>query len=264
MTARLFALLIAALLLAPRAAGAQPLPTLTTPVNDFAGVIDAPSAAALDERIRALLAATGDTIVVATVETVEAYGTIEEYAARLFQQAGIGDRDQDRGLLVLVAVNDRRVRIEVGYGLEDIVTDGFAGEVIRQQMLPAFRDGAYGPGVLAGVTTLVRHIADRRGVEVEGLPPAPVPRRGSRLTPFQILLIILVILALSNLGSGGGGSSVGRTRRRRHYGGLGGFGGGFGGFGGGGLGGFGGGGRSGGFGGFGGGMSGGGGASGRW
>jgi uncharacterized protein len=256
--------LLLALTLGPAGAAAQPLPPLTAPVNDHAGVVDARSTAELDSRIRALLAATGDTIVVATVDTVEPFGSIEEYAVRLFEQAGIGDRERDRGILVLLAVEQRRVRIEVGYGLEDIVTDGFAGDVIRTEMLPAFRSGEYGPGLLAGVTALIRRISERRGAEVEGLPAAPATQDSEGPSAFQIVLIILVLLALASIGSTRGRGPGIRRRGRHWHGGIGGFGGGFGGFGGGGFGGGFGGSRGGGFGGFGGGRSGGGGASGGW
>lgn len=253
-------------LAAPRTAGAQPLPSLTAPVNDFANVIDPASETALGERITGLLAASGDAIVVATVDTFEPYATIEDYAIALFEQAGIGDRDRDRGLLVVVAVEPRRVRIEVGYGLEDAVTDGFAGEVIRRQMLPAFRDGDYGRGLVDGVTALARRIGEVRGVTIDGLPDRAAPASGANRGPsvLQIVLIIVVLVAMANLGSGGRGPRGRGRRGGRWHGGVGGFGGGFGGFGGGfGGGGFGGGG-GGGFGGFGGGLSGGGGASGRW
>jgi uncharacterized protein len=243
---------------------AQSLPKLTAPVNDFAEVIDARSAAEMDTRIRALLAASGDTVVVATVETFAPYATIEEFAVKLFEQAGIGDRERDRGVLVVMAENERRVRIEVGYGLEEFITDGFAGDVIRQEMLPAFRSGEYGPGLLAGVTAIIRRISERRGVDVEGLPAAPEAPVYEGPSVFQIVLIILVLMAIASIGSTRGGGPRMRGRGGHWHGGIGGFGGGFGGFGGGGFGGGFGGGRGGGFGGFGGGRSGGGGASGGW
>jgi uncharacterized protein len=244
---------------------AQELPALDAPVNDLAQVIDAESAALLDRRIRSLEAATGDVVVVVTVDTVAPQGTIEEYAVRLFEQAGIGSRARDNGLLVVVAVADRQVRIEVGYGLEEAVTDGFSGDTIRQAMLPAFREGQYGAGLVAGTTRLIRRIADVRGVTLQDLPvPSAAPDRSPtliRLLPLAIILLLLIM----RMGGGGG-----RRRRRGRfpgwYGGLGPFGGGVGGgFGRGGFGGGGGGGGGlGGFGGFGGGRSGGGGASGRW
>lgn len=251
-------------LVLPALLSAQALPKLTAPVNDFADVVDARSAAEMDTRIRALLAASGDTVVVATVDTFAPYATIEEYAARLFEASGIGDRERDRGVLVVLAEEERRVRIEVGYGLEEFITDGFAGDVIRQDMLPAFRSGEYGPGLLAGVTAIIGRISERRGVEVEGLPAAPEAPVYEGPSVFQIVLIILVLLAIASIGSTRGGGPRMRGRGGHWHGGIGGFGGGFGGFGGGGFGGGFGGGRGGGFGGFGGGRSGGGGASGGW
>jgi uncharacterized protein len=245
----------------------QSFPALTRPVNDLAGVIDAASAAELDRRIRALYAATGDSLVVATVDTYQPLGSIEEYAVRLFERAGIGDKDTDSGVLIVVAVEDRAVRIEVGYGLEGFITDGFAGETIRAAMLPSFRAGRYGEGLVAGATRLIQRIAEGRGVTVDAVPAAQPVKRG--LPAWQVLallgvgFVILLIVVGSLVRRFGGGPP--RPRRRRStwsgwHGGIGGFGGGrFGG----GFGGFGGG-SGGGFGGFGGGMSGGGGASGRW
>ncbi|MCR4376397.1 MAG: TPM domain-containing protein, partial [Acidobacteria bacterium] len=145
-------------------AQAQELPTLSAPVNDMAGVVDAASAAELDRVIRVLQAATGDVVVVATVDTFAPYATIEEYAVQLFQRAGIGTRAQDNGALILLAVRDRRVRVEVGYGLEEFITDGFAGDTIRMQMLPEFREDRYGAGLVAGTTRIITRIAEARGV----------------------------------------------------------------------------------------------------
>jgi uncharacterized protein len=203
---------------------------------------------------------TGDVVVVTTIETFAPYATIEEYAVKLFERAGIGARKTDSGALVLLAVKDRRVRIEVGYGLEEFISDGFAGETIRTEMLPAFREGAYGRGLVAGTTRVIQRIARGRGVTLENVaaPAAARPQRESeRGLPFGAILMALVILALMNRfgGMGGGVTPYGRRGRSTWsgwHGGLGGFGGGFGGGGGGG------------FGGFGGGRSGGGGASGGW
>ena len=118
-------------------ARAQPAPpALTSPVNDFANVIDPESEAALDALIRSLQQASGDVVVVAAVDTFQPYGDIREYAVRMFENGGrgIGARGKDNGLLVLLAVNDRRVQVEVGYDLEQFITDGYAGQVSRQEM----------------------------------------------------------------------------------------------------------------------------------
>ena len=242
-------------------------PQLTAPVNDFASVIDASSATELDRRIRALQAASGDVVVVATVKTFKPYGDINEYAVKLFENGGrgIGERGKDNGVLIVVAIEDRAVKVEVGYDVEQFVTDGFAGETIRSTMTPEFRKGNYGAGLLAGTTRIINRIAEGRGVTLEGVPQA---RRstgaGSGPFPFFPVLIIIVLFILFSRGGGGprgrprfwgGGPWSGWNSGVGPFGG-GGFGGGFGGFGGGGGGG--------GFGGFGGGRSGGGGASGSW
>ena len=91
--------------------------------------------------IRALQQATGDVVVVATVETFAPFGDIREYAVKMFENRGrgIGEKGKDNGLLVLLAVKERQVWIEVGYGLEQFITDGFAGETSREFMAPEFR-----------------------------------------------------------------------------------------------------------------------------
>jgi uncharacterized protein len=247
-------------------ARAQELPPeLTQPVNDFANVIDEPSTNAMEALIRSLQQASGDAVVVATIPTFKPYADIREYAVKMFENRGrgIGQRGKDNGALVLLAVNDRQVWIEVGYDLEQFITDGFAGEVSRQYMAPEFRRGAYGPGLLAGLSRIVFRIAQGRNVTLQGVRPEPsgnAPNIGSGGNLIWALFIIFILLNV-----------IGRTRRRRRFGpgwggggwsgwnsGVGPFGGGGGGFG------RGGGGFGGGFGGFGGGRSGGGGGGAGW
>jgi uncharacterized protein len=168
-----------ALVLTPRPASAQPEPpALSDTVNDFAHVINSSSRAELDRRIRALQQTTGDVIVVATVPTYQPYGDINEYAVKMFenQGRGIGDKGKDNGLLIVVAVNDHRIKIETGYDMEGLVPDGFAGETIREYITPEFRRGDYGAGLVAGVTRLINRIAEGRGVTVPDVPQAK-PRR---------------------------------------------------------------------------------------
>jgi uncharacterized protein len=248
------------------------IPRLTQPVNDFAGVVDPESKQTLDSLIRSLQQASGDVVVVATVPTFEPYGDIRDYAVRMFenQGQGIGQKGRDNGLLVLVAVKDRRVQVEVGYDLEQFVTDGFAGETSRQYMVPAFRQGQYGRGLVAGVSRIVERVARGRNVALEGVAPPPegaISNRDRSGTGGGALLALFVLFILLNLVAAG---TRGRRRRRGWHSGVGpfggGFGGGFGGFGGGFGGGGGGfrGGFGGGFGGFGGGRSGGGGGGAGW
>jgi uncharacterized protein len=253
-------ILLALLLAVP--AGAQELPELTQPVNDFANVIDPSSEMAMDALIRSLQRASGDVVVVATVDTFAPYGDIREYAVKLFENRGrgIGQAGRDNGLLVVLAVNDRQVRVEVGYELEEFVTDGFSGETSRQYMVPEFRRGDFGAGLLAGVSRIVGRIAERRNVTLEGVPRDAVPSTPEVGSPGMLMVAIFIIFIVLN-------ALAGRTRRRRFrrgwggpvggwHSGVGPFGGGFGGGGGGGFGG--------GFGGFGGGRSGGGGGGAGW
>jgi uncharacterized protein len=244
-------------------AHAQEPPQLTQPVNDFAGVIDAASAAEMDALIRSLQQASGDVVVVATVKTFQPYADIREYAVRMFQNGGrgIGQRGTDNGLLVLLAVDDRQVWVEVGYDLEQFITDGFAGETSRQYMAPEFRQGRFGAGLRAGVSRIIDRIAERRNVTLQGVRREPAARAPDTGSGGGLLFALFVLFIVIN-------ALAGRTRRRRRFGrgwggpviwtsGVGPFGGGFGsGRGGGGFGG--------GFGGFGGGRSGGGGGGASW
>src|SRR4029079_298814 len=141
-------------------------PALTDTVNDFAHIIDDQSRAELDRRIRALKQATGDELVVATVPTYQPYGSIEEYAVKMFENGGrgIGEKGKDNGLLIVVARDDRKVRIEVGYDLEGLIPEGYPGKTIREAINPAFRAGNYGAGLLDATTRIINHIAEQRNV----------------------------------------------------------------------------------------------------
>ena len=253
----------------PSVAAAQPpTPELTQPVNDFANVIDAESAAKMDELIRSLQRASNDVVVVATIDTFMPYGDIREYAVKMFENhgRGIGQKGRDNGLLILLAVKDRQVWVEVGYDLEEFITDGYAGELSRKVMVPEFRNGNYGAGLLAGASRIAARIAERRNVPLEGAPPPEENQEDEVGFSPTGIIVLFAILILLNM--------IGRTRRRRRFwggppwsgwsSGVGPFGGGFGGRGGGFGGGFGGFGGGGGFGGFGGGRSGGGGGGGSW
>jgi uncharacterized protein len=249
------ALIVAACVAASATGGQSPsdgtLPLLTQPVNDFAHVIDPANAAAMDRMIRQLQAATGDVVIVATVETIEPYGDVSEYVNKLFENhgRGIGQKGQNNGLLILLAVKQRRVQIEVGYTLEQWITDGFSGETSRQYIAPQARQGNYGAGLRAGTERIIGRIAEGRGVTLQGVRPVRRPQGGGGAPlPFWVFFIIFIIVMILSRFGGGPGS---RLRRAGMWGmgpwsgwssgvgpfggggGGGGFGGGFGGFGGG-------------------------------
>ncbi|HET9951946.1 MAG TPA: TPM domain-containing protein [Candidatus Eisenbacteria bacterium] len=267
------ALLLLALLAAPAARAAdRPFPEPRGFLSDFAGIVDAASADSITSLGRELEEKAGAEIAVVTLPDLGGE-TIDPVATALFAQWGIGKKGKDDGVLVLLALEERKVKIETGYGVEGILPDGKCGAIIRRVMGPDLSAGRYGVGLLAGARSIAGAIAADRGVTIAGstLPPEG-GARGAEAPAWVLLLIFLVILVvftrIAGMAARMGGMGPYRDWRTRRRGGndpFGGFGGGWGGmggFGGGGFGGGGGGGGGGGFGGFGGGRSGGGGASG--
>jgi uncharacterized protein len=270
---RRLAVLTAAILLVVLASPGPPIharqpapPELTAPVNDFAGIIGPAQEAELDSLSRKLQAASGDVLVVATVKTFQPYADLESYANRMFENhgKGIGQKGRDNGLLIVLAVDDRRVRAEVGYDLEGIITDGYAGQISRDVMAPYFRNGDYGGGLVAGATRFAQRIAQVRGVTLDGVRAAPVSDENGEGGIPIVLVIFLIIIFINIVRGALHAMGIGRRRRGgRWTSGVGPFGAGYGGWSGG-RGWGGGGGFGGGFGGFGGGRSGGGGGGASW
>jgi uncharacterized protein len=236
-------------------------------VNDFAGVIDAEShqkitalAEELDQKADAQLA-------VVTIHTLEG-DTAQDFANRLFEKWGVGPKGKDRGVMVLLAIDDHKYWTEVGYGLEPILPDGKVGGFGRQ-MLELLRQNQYGAALSQISFQIASTIAQDRGVTLnQQVPAAPAPTTESPGSPFDGLSAFLLVLLLlfgtwRVLGFLFAVGALSRNRRRRGYGG-GWWIGPTGGWGGGGWGGYGGSAGGGGFGGFGGGASGGGGAGGGW
>jgi len=137
-------------------------------VNDFAQVIPEQVEARIEALCRQIEKKTTAEVAVVTVRKVEPL-TIEDYAAGLFERWGIGKRGKDNGVLILVAVGERKVRIEVGYGLEPLLTDAKCGSIIRSVLVPAFRRGDFGGGLMEAVRIIGRLIS---GGEVR-IPSAP-------------------------------------------------------------------------------------------
>ena len=249
------ALAIALCLTLPSFAAEWPRPQ--GPVGDYAKVIPPRYAEAIAAASTELWQKTGAALVVATIPSLDG-DTVEDAAVRLFQNWGIGKKGEDKGLLFLVAVKERRLRIEVGYGLEGLITDATAGAIRDQAIVPYLKKNDFGKGLYAGVAAAAQIIAKDQGVALTGVPQVKVRQPSSRLGIiglFFVFLVIFILLTSLRRGSARGvlpalilGSMMGGGFRGHGGGGFGG--GGFGGFGGGG------------FGGFGGGMSGGGGASG--
>lgn len=227
-------------------------------VNDYAGILSEHTESLISSFAEQLEAASTAQFTVVTVATVEP-STIESYAVELFENWGIGRRDEDNGVLLLIAVNDKHMRIETGYGLEGVLPDVVCHHIIDKLMIPKFRDGDLEEGILLGSAKIVDLIAREYDAAIEYdkassslLYKSEDYKKAPSL--FGVLFSLLLFIMFFGMRSGllffwllG---PTGRRRNGYWYGS---------GYGGGGSGGFGGG-----FGGFGGGLSGGGGASGSW
>ena len=235
-------------------------------VTDLAGVIGASKTANLEALCTELEQKTGAQLAIVTVRSLDGQ-SVEYYTVDLFRQLGIGSKKDNRGVLLLVAPNERKYHIETGYGIEPVINDARAGDAGRA-MVPFLRQGDYGDAIEAAAWQLAKYIADDSNVTLSGQPPVRRVQRRNRGGGIGIFWVIVgLIILFSFLGrssgmrpGGGGGSGLAwfllgmlanSGRGSRGDWGGGGFGGGSGGGGGG-------------FGGFGGGSSGGGGASGSW
>lgn len=179
------------------------MPTLRARVTDTTGTLDAAALGRIESVLAALEAAKGSQIAVLLVSTTGGE-SIEAYAVRAFEQWGIGRKGIDDGLLLVVARDDRAMRIEVGYGLEGAVPDAVAHRVIQEYLVPKFRAGDFAGGIEAAVSALARL------VQGESLPP-PMSGNAARepVTPeFVPLLVMLFFLATIVRGALGGAHSA--------------------------------------------------------
>lgn len=135
------------------AQGIPTIPTIVPYVNDFANVIDSSYEDTMNDYAAQLEAATTAEIAVLTVDSTQLM-SIEEYAVKVFEKNGIGQKGEDNGILIVVATSDRKWRIEVGYGLEGDINDAKAGRIGRTYMTTYFRDEKYGEGLYLTVKTL--------------------------------------------------------------------------------------------------------------
>jgi uncharacterized protein len=231
-------------------------------LSDFSGVVDAGSRVALERYCGQVEKDTGAEIALVTLPSLQGE-PIEDFANDLYRQWGVGKKGKDEGIMLLLVTGDRRSRLEVGYGLEPYIPDGFAGSLLRQ-MAPALRQQDYGTAMREAATVIGNRIAQAKGVTIGvDAPTAGRRPRGGFGIPWQLVLggIFLLMWLLGggrggSRGGGGGGLLMGMLLGGILGRGMGGGfrgGGGFGGYDSGGS-----------FGGFGGGDSGGGGASGSW
>lgn len=206
-------------------------------VNDYAGILSGETKTKLVALSSEIETKTTNQLAILTLDTTAPLD-IETYAVKLFEKWGIGKKGKDNGVLILVAVKDRQMRIEVGYGLEGAIPDALAKNIIEKSMLPFFKSGDYNAGILQGAAVVSKLIAGEYHVEISELENIKITASSKQPSIFDFLFIIFVIIILFRarlfwffpiLGGGGGrGGSYWSGS-----GSSGGFGGGFGGFGGG-------------------------------
>jgi uncharacterized protein len=148
------ALLLTVLFIAAAVHAGTEVPYLSGRVNDEAEILSPQTRRTLSERLKEHEDRTTDQVVVLTVRTLGGE-SIEEFATRVFDSWKLGQRGKDNGVLVIVVPDDRRMRIEVGYGLEERMTDLLAGRIIRNVMTPKFKAGDYDGGIEAGVDAVL-------------------------------------------------------------------------------------------------------------
>jgi len=218
------------------------IPPLTGRINDTAGILTQSQRSTLERMLSGLEEANTSQVVLLTIPDLQGL-TIEDFSIRVAEAWKIGQKGLDNGVILVVALKERRVRIEVGYGLEPLVTDAKSSYIIRRLIIPQFRKGEYYQGIHDGLTRIVGIINRDFDISDEELEKFQrQQKKKSKKSPIPIGLIILIIIILSSIGGKGGrgggpfiffggGSGGGFSGG----GGFGGFSGGGGGFGGGGA-----------------------------
>lgn len=180
---------------APRAQELVPVPPLRGPVTDLTGTLTAQQIAALEKTLRDFEARKGSQVAVLMVPTTRPEA-IEQYSIRVAEAWKLGRKKVDDGVIVVVAKNDRTVRIEVGYGLEGVIPDAYAQRIIREQLAPRFAQNDFYGGLVAATTQLTRLI------DGEPLPPPasrPDAAGGADLESLLVLVLVVVVLVGATL-----------------------------------------------------------------
>ncbi len=214
---RLFIFALVALLASPTLA--QTFPPLTGRVVDTAALLQPEQAAALEAKLAGIQQSTGHQLVVAIVPDLQGY-PIEDYGYRLGRAWALGDKAKDDGAILLVAKNDRKLRIEVGYGLEPVLTDAWSSLIINNTITPRFKAGDFAGGIDAGVDAIAEQIkltpeeAAKRTAELAA--SEKLDRRSVNPGAFLFWIAIFFFVLLPMIGALSRGG-----RRRRHSSGLG-------------------------------------------
>jgi len=203
--------------LLPAGALAQPkFPPLTGRVVDNAQLLSPATEQRLTDELAQLEATTGRQVVVATLPDLQGY-EIEEYGYQLGRAWGVGSKERNDGALLIVAPSERKVRIEVGYGLEGVLTDALSSVIIQTAILPQFRQGNFEQGIVDGTDQLVRQLSlpdDEARANVAQAQQAREARRDDGGSAIPVIFVIFILFWILSGVLGGFG------RRRRRGGGM--------------------------------------------
>jgi uncharacterized protein len=189
---RLARLLFAGLITWSCAAGDVKLPKPTLYFNDYAGVVSPGVAQQLNRMLEDFEKATSSQIVVAVFPRLETDSSLEDYTHRLFEEWGVGQKHKDNGAVLFVFIKDRKMRIEVGYGLESVLPDALAKRIIEEEIKPGFKRGDYDAGLSAGVLAMLQ--AAQGEYKGTGRTVAQTRARGNPAPVLIFAVVILIIL----------------------------------------------------------------------
>ena len=161
-------LLLIALFAADQVTNGADIPYLTGRVNDNAQILSEATRNSLSEKLKEHEIRTTNQVVILTVPSLE-NESIEDYAYKVFNEWKLGQKDKDNGILIVVVPDERRMRIEVGYGLEGTLPDILAGRIIQNIMAPRFREGDFDTGITEGVNAVITILEGADPTMVDGL-----------------------------------------------------------------------------------------------
>lgn len=201
-------LLAALLLLAPCAAFSLDVPALRGRVNDYAGILSPDAASRIEQKLAGIERTDSTQIAVLTVPSLEGE-VLEEYSIRVAEAWKIGMKNLDNGVILLIARDDRKLRIEVGRGLEGKLTDLLSGRIIRNEITPRFRSGDYDGGIEAGIDAIIAVVRGEYSADQAESTPGEGEKGSSAFTGIIVLFFLVVMLGGIAKLLGGAAGAVG-------------------------------------------------------
>jgi len=164
-------------------------------VNDYANVIEEPNLADLEQLCSDLEKKTSVEMAIATVNSVDPYDT-KTYAVKLFELWGIGKKNKDNGILIVCSMKEKRVEIEVGYGLEGVVTDQFCGSVLDDNVIPRFKENKFGEGLFNGTSAIAARILEKYGSQLPEKYQAYKKYKNNSDLGFYLMIVFIVVMSV--------------------------------------------------------------------